>query len=714
VFEDLHWADDALLDFVDHLVEWSAGVALLVLCSARPELLERRPDWGGGKLNALTLALSPLADDDAARVIAAVLEQAVLPAETQLTLLERVGGNPLFAEQYARLYLEHGSVDDLALPETIQGIIAARLDALPGAEKALLQDAAVLGKVFWAGALGEHEHRDALLHSLERKEFIRRERRPSISGEAELSFRHVLVRDVAYSQIPRAARGEKHERASTWIESLGRQDDHAELVAHHCLEALALARASGRDDGALAARAASAARAAGDRARSLSAHAAAVGYFEQALELTPADDPSHPHLLLSLGEARFMMGSGDLTVLEQAVVGFLEHSNYERAAEAERLLFRRDWFGGQTDSSLAHLHRALELVADAPPSRTKADVLAQAARNATISGDAEGALRIGQEALELAESLGLDDVRAAVSATFGLARTGMGDWDGIEDLEQALELAKTTDLPGLQINIANNLAEVYHRSGDVTRARGLFEAAHQTAARFGIRSGSRWSKAHLLEFAFIAGDWDEAAGAADAFLRESERTPHYLDASVLSVRAQIGLARGDLATALEDSERCLTLAREAKDGQLLHPALFRRASVLLHADRRREAEELVDELLLDGSGFWPDAQPEAPWLLGKLERTIAESELTRGLRTPWLEALEAGFAGDWHRAAEIYAALPHPTAEAFARLRAAEAFLAAGRGAEADAQLERALEFYRAVGATQSVREAEALLAKIA
>ena len=210
VFEDLHWADEALLDFVDHLVEWSAGVALLVLCLARPELLERRPDWGGGKLNAFTLRLSPLADDDAARVIAAVLEQAVLPAETQRTLLERVGGNPLYAEQYARLYLEHGSVDDLALPETVQGIIAARLDALPGPEKALLQDAAVLGKVFWAGALGEHEHRDALLHSLERKEFIRRERRPSISSEAELSFRHVLVRDVAYSQIPRAARAEKH------------------------------------------------------------------------------------------------------------------------------------------------------------------------------------------------------------------------------------------------------------------------------------------------------------------------------------------------------------------------------------------------------------------------------------------------------------------------------------------------------------------------
>ena len=713
VFEDLHWADDALLDFIDHFVEWSGGVALLVVCLARPELLERRPDWGGGKLNALTLALSPLADEDAARVIAAVLEQAVLPVETQRVLLERAGGNPLFAEQYARLFLERGSAEDLALPETVQGIIAARIDGLPVDEKAVLQDAAVFGKVFWAGALGDHPGLDALLHALERKEFVRRERRPSVAGENELAFRHVLVRDVAYSQIPRAARARKHERAADWIESL-RREDHAELVAHHCLQALELARASGRDDSALAARSASAARRAGERARSLSAYAAAAGYFEQALGLTPADDPSRPHLLLSLGEARFVADLGDLTVLEEAAAAFLERGDREDAAEAERLLFRRDWFGGRTESSRAHLDRALELVADAPPSRTKADVLAQAARNATIGGAGEEALRLGNEALALAEQLGLDDIRAAVFTTIGLTRTNLGDWDGIEDLEQALELARATDMPSLEINIANNLAEVYHRSGDVTRARRLFEEVSHTADRFGVRSGSRWCKAHLLEFSFIAGAWDEAAAAADAFLRDSERAPHYLDPAVLSVRAQIFLARGDLATALEDSDSGLALAREAKDGQLLHPALFRRASVLFHAGQRREAGQLIDDLLVDGSGFWPDAQPEAPWLLGRLGRTIAGGELARGLRTPWIEAIEAGFAEDWLRAAEIYGALPHPTAEAFARLRAAETLLSVGRRAEAAGQLERALGFYRSVGALLYIREGESLLAATA
>ena len=152
MLEDLHWADDGLLDFVDELVDWLTGVPLLVVCTARPELLERRPGWGGGKLNVATLGLSPLSQEQTAMLIARVLERAVLPAETQQRLLERSDGNPLYAEQFAQLYLERGAADDLPLPETLQGIIAARVDGLSGDEKGVLQDASVMGKVFWTGA----------------------------------------------------------------------------------------------------------------------------------------------------------------------------------------------------------------------------------------------------------------------------------------------------------------------------------------------------------------------------------------------------------------------------------------------------------------------------------------------------------------------------------------------------------------------------------
>ena len=128
-------------------------VPLLLLCTARPELLSRRPSWGGGKLNATTVALTPLSDTETALLIAHVLERSVLPADTQRSLLDRAEGNPLYAEQFARLYAERGSADELPLPENLQGIVAARLDGLPPAEKALLQDASVIGKVFWTGCL---------------------------------------------------------------------------------------------------------------------------------------------------------------------------------------------------------------------------------------------------------------------------------------------------------------------------------------------------------------------------------------------------------------------------------------------------------------------------------------------------------------------------------------------------------------------------------
>ena len=164
VFEDLHWADDGLLDFVDGLVDRATGVPLLILCSARPELLVRRPDWGGGKANAVTLSLSALSDEDTARLIAEHLSQAVLPAEMQQTLLRRADGNPLFAEEYIRMLKDRGLLrrdgetwrldgTEVDVPETVQGIIAARLDALPAEEKEALQAASVVGKVFWLGSV---------------------------------------------------------------------------------------------------------------------------------------------------------------------------------------------------------------------------------------------------------------------------------------------------------------------------------------------------------------------------------------------------------------------------------------------------------------------------------------------------------------------------------------------------------------------------------
>jgi DNA-binding SARP family transcriptional activator len=314
IFEDLHWADDALLDFVDEFLDRVSGVPLLVLATARPELLERRPGWAGGKPSALTISLPPLSQSETTRLVAAMLEEPVLAAEAHESLLARIGGNPLYAEQFCRILVEHGRPEEL--PESLRGIIAARLDGLADVEKRLLQDAAVVGNVFWVGALEaiggiSRIAADDLLPALVRRDFVQRARRSSVAGDTEYTFRHELLRDVAYGEIPRAGKAERHRRAAEWIESLGRPEDHAELLAHHYLAALESARAAREDVALLVERALQALHRAGLRAIRLSANERAVEHLSRAIalvdQLAAGDERirTEAELQLQLGVALF-------------------------------------------------------------------------------------------------------------------------------------------------------------------------------------------------------------------------------------------------------------------------------------------------------------------------------------------------------------------------------------------------------------------------
>ena len=292
VIEDLHWADDALLAFLEHLLDWSTPVPLFLLCTARPELFERMPSWGGGKRNATTISLSPLAHEEAARLLQMLLERSVLPAETQTLLLDRAGGNPLYAEQFARMLAEHDAMDDLAVPETVQALVAARIDTLRPELKAVLHDASVIGRVFWTGSVGAVGGRDRDdvrrdLNELVRREFVRPVRVSSIDAEEELSFWHALVRDVAYQQIPRGPRAEKHVAAAGWVEQIAgeRLEDHAGILVHHYSEAFELQRAAGAaSDGEVEEHLLGALLLAGDRAAQLDVDGAEM-YFRRAVNV---------------------------------------------------------------------------------------------------------------------------------------------------------------------------------------------------------------------------------------------------------------------------------------------------------------------------------------------------------------------------------------------------------------------------------------------
>ena len=728
VFEDLHWADDGLLDFVDHLVEWASGVPMLAVCTARPELLSRRAGWGGGKPNALTLSLSPLNDEETARLFAALLERSVLPAETQAALLQRSGGNPLYAEEFVRMVSERGLVageGNLPLPESVQGIVAARLDGLPEEEKALLQNASVLGKVFWVGAAAEiggieRQQAEQRLHELERKEFVRRERQPAVAGETEYAFRHVLVRDVAYGQIPRGQRAVKHRLAAEWIESLGRSEDHAEMLAYHYLSCLEFAAAAKTDTAALRERARSALREAGARAFGLNAYPAAARFYGAAVELWPNDAADYPQLLFDYGLALSLSEPlSSISVLTEARDALLAVGETAKAAEAEALVGESIWLRGRRDEAFATLESAEEMVRDQPTSYSRAMITAMLSRFRMLAGDMDDAVRLGADVLDMIDALGGDDhLRAHALNNIGVARLAGGDVEGMQDLEESVALAVAANSPE-SVRGYGNLASVLTDYAELARAEEMIERGRDLAERFGLWEPFRWLSAEGLWADYRAGRWDEALEELNETVAMFEATEFWMEAPCRGLRGRILLARGDLEGANADASRGIELARIAKDPQLVFPILAFAARTALASDARK-ADDFISEVISEWKEQRFQLSSECDWLVDAVEvlRVLGRQEelLVLGaedlIRTPWRKAAFAYASDDFRAAAGIYESIGARPEEANARLRAAEALVAEGRRSDADVELASALAFWRSVGATPYVREGEALLAE--
>jgi class 3 adenylate cyclase/tetratricopeptide (TPR) repeat protein len=718
-FEDLHWADDNLLAFVDELVDWATGVPLLVVCTARPELLTRRPDWGGGKPNALTISLSPLSDTDTAQLLSDLLGS-VLPAETQVELLARAGGNPLYAEEFARMLRDRGVVGEL--PETVQGLIAARLDLLEPAQKSLLQDAAVIGKRFWSGALTSLSGLDGGgglgtgLHALERREFVRRERASSVAEESEYAFRHLLVRDVAYGQIPRADRARKHLLAAAWIEHLGRHEDHAEMLAHHYLQALELTTASGGSIASFSDAACAALADAGERALGLNAYQAAARFFRAALDLASDEDPLAGRLLYRLGRVLYLLGETDVELLERATAELLRVGNIDGAAEAERTLCEHFWLSGEGERALRHLDRARELVEPLEPSATKARVTGTAARLMMLSSRDEEAIHLGEAALTVAEELGLDEIKAAALVDIGSARSAVGEDEGLTILGQAIGVARGANAPFDLCRAIGNLAAWRWVRGELDPAAGLWREALVEAERYGQAGFARWFRAVPVHCEYESGAWDDAIARVDAFIAEVEAgSPHYLASPCYADRAHIRLACGDEAGAQADADQALALAMRIKDPQALFPAVATAAHVAVESGKSpgRSTEQFLDAVRAGGGlGFAIASVHVLAWTMTRAGRGLeVANALDQFGENPWALAGAAYGRGDPVEAAEILGRIGAVASEAYCRLAAARMLVEQRRRAEADEQLHRALGFYRSVGAKRYVREGEALLA---
>ncbi len=644
VFEDLHWADEGLLDFIDHIADWAMERPIVLLCTARPEFRDRRTGWGA-RTNAATILLPPLSPAETATLLELLLRQTRVPQELRRAVLSRAEGNPLYAEEFVGMLVDRGLLvrnggdwalrsHDLPLPDSVQAIVAARLDALPVPEKAVLRDASVVGRGFWPKAVA------------------------AICGFVTEDV-HAHLRSL--------------DLAAEWIEALGRPEDHSETIAHHYLQALEYARNAGQDESVFAERAQSALREAGDRALALNSFKSAERYYAASVDLLPADAP--PELLFRLGTARFhAVGTGG-EVLERARAQLLERGDVERAAEAEVMLAEATWMQGHGDVGLTHLEHAAALLRDAPATRSKAYVLCSLARFLRNAGRDEEAIEVGREALAMAERLGLDDLCANALCTLGVARAETGDLGGVEDLERSIVIAQAAGSPE-SVRALLNLGSILARLGDLPRAFALHAEGHQAAERFGDLGGIRWLQAERLYADYWSGRTDDALRRAEDIVGEIEAgTSHRMELDARLIRGWIRLERGDVTEAKDDAGRALEFARVAGDPEALFPALAFAARVAVAAGHEAEGKAIVDELLRSWDE-WNLALPSAGLAdLGIVAHDVGRSdELFRiastKTATRWLDAALAVAKGEFTQASELYRAIGSVPDEETARRRA--------------------------------------------
>jgi class 3 adenylate cyclase/tetratricopeptide (TPR) repeat protein len=378
-FDDLHWAEPTFLDLIEHIADWSRDAPILLLCLARPELLERRSSWGGGKLNATIVLLEPLSAAETDDLIDGLLTGRDLDPSLRARIRAAADGNPLFVEQM--LAMVETSPDDVTVPATIQALLSARLDQLPTAERATLERGAVEGQVFHRGAVVALGPDDAdvtsHLSGLIRKELVR----PSVAtlpGDDAFRFRHLLIRDAAYDALPKSARADLHELFAAWIEE--RTPDLVELdeILGYHLEQAALYRVElGQPAPTLAARAAARLGAAGRRALARVELSAAVNLLDRATGLLPADSVARPRLLVDHGRALY--DAGRLEEADVALGEAIERGDRDVAATAffVRTFMQIHAFGLPIGEGEDNVRRA---VAELEQGSPKAATLAQGYR----------------------------------------------------------------------------------------------------------------------------------------------------------------------------------------------------------------------------------------------------------------------------------------------------------------------------------------------
>ena len=583
LFEDMHFADAGLLDFVDHLLDWSRGLPIYVVTLARPELIERRPSWGAGKRNFVSLYLEPLSAADMRELLAGLVPG--LPGSAVAAIVARADGIPLYAVETVRtlvadgrlveeggVYVPRGDLTTLSVPDTLTALIAARLDALDETDRRIVHDAAVLGQSFTPDALGaviglSPADLEPRLAGLGRRELFRREMDSRSPERGQYTFVQALIREVAYNTLSRKDRKKLHLAAARYFESLG-SDEIAGALASHYLAAHANAGEAAEVD-ALAGQARIALKAAAARASSLGSHDQAQKFYEEALAVT-TDETERAELMIQAADAARIQGKYEATEtwLRAAIALAAKQGDVNQRLRATAQL---GWLLSQT----FHAQAALDLLQPAVAEASELDEATVASLKLgigrayfTIGGDKT---LLGAQSLEdvlliaerrgLLETLGLALI-AKSNVLFALGRrreaTGL--------LGIAYDIGRANDVADVTLRAGNNLASMLTEE-DQQASLAMYGELMATARRIGRRDSLHSMSANFGYSAFLAGEWDAAVELMGATLAEDMADRERL--VMLNNWSIIRANRGESIAA--DLAQMIELARDMQGGM---PELF--------------------------------------------------------------------------------------------------------------------------------------------
>jgi class 3 adenylate cyclase/tetratricopeptide (TPR) repeat protein len=600
VFEDIHWAEEPLLELIDHLAQWVRERSLLIICLARPELLDIRPTWGGGRVRATSIELEPLPRDESERLADALLADAELPPHVRARLLDTTEGNPLFVEESARMVLESGDGAFDRIPDTLQALIAARIDRLPASEKVLLQRASVIGRVFWTGSLRYlspefEEELEDLLDDLLLRDLLTREQRSTITGEEPYRFKHVLIREVAYGALSKSARAEYHQKFAEWLRERA-DKELLEIRAYHLDKATHLLKElDGRAPQELVQETAHVLELAGKRALHREAHRSARKLLLRAVQLEPTLERRYnaARAAWRLGDLPALSGEMEMVARDAADAGNRWIQTRALVALAEVAFVR----GADLERATAFAEQAAAAI-EPDDHVGRFEVLDTRARLALWTGQLAAAEAFDEQALDAARATGRKDLESKAALALATVHLMRMELDRAAPLvERACELAEESGSIVTRAKGASVAGRLAIARGDDVEAAEKLEQALELYTEAGAADGIAFAAKELARVTWRLGD----PARAEILLRDSIRMLAPLEERGVLCESQRVLAQLLLANGRIDEAEKLALAALETVGPQDHVSRATTrvalAEVRAAQDREAEAEKLFAEAL---------------------------------------------------------------------------------------------------------------------